>query len=54
MIGSARFHRGSNAQRVVNAAKITIHMAVEVERQRRDMVLYFLLDSVVDPCETPQ
>src|SRR5260370_2706045 len=50
VVANTRFHRGSDAQSLVNAAKVIKH---KVERQCRDMILYLLAECVCEPCESP-
>jgi hypothetical protein len=50
MVADSRFHRRSYAQRLVNAAKVVKH---EVERQSRDMILYFFAESICQAGKAP-
>lgn len=50
MIANACFHRGSDAQRLVNAAKIVVH---EVERERVLVVFHFLRERIRKASESP-
>jgi len=50
MIANACFHRGSDAQRLVNAAEIVVH---EVERERVLVVFHFLRERIRQPRESP-
>src|SRR5882672_6192727 len=51
MIGNSRFHRGSDAQGLMNSAEIVIH---EIECQRVLMIFQFLRKSVSEASKSPQ